>query len=114
MMNKERARIDVSAPTELLELDDGPEWTEGSGVVHAGTQITVANVGGTNAFNVVARAEIIGALGSRYANAEKFSLLGVPGTLKAGIDPIKIDVITLLNGKGHIAAVNDGSEVLFS
>lgn len=113
MMNKERARIDVSSPVDPLELDDGPEWVEGMKVVHAGTRIIIANVGGTNAFNVIAKAEIIGSPDGGFLGSEESFLLDIPGTLKAGTDPIVVDVASLLNGVNHVAAVNDGSEVLY-
>jgi hypothetical protein len=110
MMNQERARIDVSFPPDSLELDDGPEWVESMKVVYAGTRITVANLGETTAFNVIATAKIIGTLDSVALSSD---LLNLPSALKAGIDPIGVDVITLLRGVGHVAAVNDRSEVLY-
>jgi hypothetical protein len=114
MVNKERARIDVGSPVDPLELDDGPEWVDAMNVVHAGTRITVTNSGGTNAFNVIAKARIIRTSGEDISPfAEKISLLDLPGTLRAGIDPISIGVVTLLDGVNHVAAVNDGSEVLY-
>jgi hypothetical protein len=112
MINKERARIDVSFPLDPLELDDGPEWMQGLNVVHAGTRITVANMGETNAFNVMAKAMIIGSPDGGFLTS-KTSMLDVPGTLKAGTDPVTVDVITLLQGVNHVAAVNDRSEVLY-
>lgn len=111
MKDKERARLDVDFPPGDLELDDGPEWTEAMNAVYAGTKIVVANVGGTNAFNVTAWAQVIGtpnggALGDRH------SLLNIPTVLKPNADPIAVDVITLLKGVNHIAAVKNMSEIL--
>ncbi len=113
MVNKERARIDVSAPNGPLELDDGPEWTEGLKVVHAGAQITVSNFGGTRAFNVVAEARFIGPPEGALLGSEEVFLLDLPGTIKPDIEPITVEVITLLSGVNHVAAVNDGTEVLY-
>jgi hypothetical protein len=112
MVAKERARIAIDFPSSALNLDDGPEWTEGMKVVYAGTQIVVANLGGTNAFNVTAMAEIIGTPDGGALGSHEVSVLGLPTVLRPNADPISVDVITLLKGINHIAAVKAGSEIL--
>jgi hypothetical protein len=112
MVAKERARIVIDFPSSALNLDDGPEWTEGMNVVYAGTQVVVANLGGTNAFNVTGRAEIIGTPDGGALGSHEVSVLGLPTVLKPNADPISVDVITLLKGINHIAAAKAGSEIL--
>lgn len=109
---KERARIAVDFPPNALDLDDGPEWTEGMNVVYAGTQIIVANLGGANAFNVIARAEIIGTPDGGALGSDEVSVLNLPAVLKPNTNPISVEVITLLKGINHVAAVKNGFEIL--
>jgi hypothetical protein len=112
MKDKERARIVVDGPPSKLNLDDGPEWTEGMNVVYSGTKITIENLGGTNAFNVTARAEIIGTPSRGALGSDEVSVLNLPTVLKPNAGPLTEDVITLLKGVDHIAAVKNKSEIL--
>lgn len=101
----QRARITVEIPYSGLHLEDGPEWTEAMGVVYAGTEIIVTNVGGTHAFNVTARPEIIGFPDVSAFGSQEVSVLNLPTVIRSNADPIKVDVITLLRGIDHVAAV---------
>lgn len=112
MKDKERARIAVDFPPSILDLDDGPEWTVGIGVVYAGTKIIVSNWGGTNAFNVTAKAQITETPGSPLL-FDEVSVLDIPVVLKSNINPLTVDVISLLKGVDHVAAVQNKSEILY-
>lgn len=112
MMNKERARIDVSSPSGGLELDDGPEWVDSMKVVYAGAEITVTNSGATRAFNVTAIANMVATPPISSIKSKEISLLSLPSTIPPNVEPIKADVITLLNDVNHVAAVSDGSEII--
>ena len=111
MVAKERARVDVSFPPTNLDLDDGPEWTEAMNAVYAGTQITIVNLGATNAFNVTARAEIIGTPDGGKLGSREQSVLGLPNVLKPDAS-ISVDIITLLKGVNHVSDVKDGAEII--
>jgi hypothetical protein len=110
---KERARITVEIPYGGLHLEDGPEWTEAMGVVYAGTEIIVTNVGGTHAFNVTARAEIIGTPDVSALGSQEVSVLNLPTVFRSNADPIKVDVITLLKGVDHVASIKGRLELLY-
>lgn len=112
MVAKERARIAVNSLPDPMELDDGPEWIEGLGVVWAGSKILVANVGSTNAFNVMGKAEIVGTPSGGTLGSEETSILNLPTVLKPNTDPISVDIVTLLKGKNHVSAVKNRSEIL--
>jgi hypothetical protein len=112
MKDKERARITVAFPIDSLTLDDGPEWTQAMNAVYAGTRIAVANLGETSAFNVAAKVEIIGTFDDGTPSFSEVSLFTVPGVLKANMEPFAEDVITLLKGINHAAAVKGKSEIL--
>jgi hypothetical protein len=112
MKNKERARIVVDFPSSALKLEDGPEWTKGLGAVYVETPMIVANWGGTNAFNVTARAAITDTPNSPPFSDE-VSVLSIPAVFKPNIEPLAVDVATLLKGINHLAAVENRFEILY-
>lgn len=112
LVDKERARIAVEIMPNTLDLEDGPEWTEKMEVVYAGAAITVVNLGGTNALNVVGTARIIGTPDRGSLGPPDVSTLILPSAIKPNTDPISADVITLLKGVDHVSTVRDGAEIL--
>ena len=111
MVAKERARIAVDFPPTSLDLDDGPEWTEAMNAVYAATQITIANLGSTNAFNVTAQADIIGTPDGGKLGIREVTVLGLPSVLKPDAS-ISVDVVTLLKGVNHVATISEGAELI--
>jgi hypothetical protein len=112
MVAKERARITINPSVHPLDLDEGPEWIEALKVVWTGTKITVANLGGTKAFNIQGRAEIIGTPSTGTLGSEETSVLDIPTVLEPNTDPITLDVVTLLKGIDHASAVESGREII--
>jgi hypothetical protein len=112
MVAKERARITINPSAHPLDLDEGPEWIEALNVVWSGAKITVENLGGTKAFNVRGRAEIIGIPSTEALGSEENSVLDIPTVLEPTTDPITLEIVTLLKGTDHASAVESGREII--
>jgi len=112
MVDKERARITVEIVPANLELEDGPEWTEEMRVVYAGAKITVSNLGATNAFNVTSSAKILSTPDRGTLESPETMMLLLPSVIGPSIQPVVVDVSTLLKGVDRVIKVRSKEEVL--
>lgn len=113
MVDKERARIAVEVSLYDLTLEDGPEWTEGMGVVFVGSKISITNFGANNALNVRGIGAILGSnSGVLYPAGEEEIALNIPNPLKPSNNDISVDVIALLKNVNLVADVKNKIERL--
>jgi hypothetical protein len=109
---KERARVSVEI-VDGLDLEDGPEWTDAMKVVYTGAEITVTNLGGTNAFNVTSSARIVSIPDRGELSSLEMRALALPSVITPSIEPTTVPVCTLLKGIDRVAKVNNKEETLF-